>query len=211
MRHHAVGGNHEVLNQLGGVILLLLHHVDHLRIQHQRKHFVGLKVERTIFIAPTPQFLRHLVLQAQLGPEIGGRGHFRRRCCRALQPRSHRVVLQLRLVANQGAKDVARSYVAVSVHHRFDDHAQAVLMFQQRSLARGKFFGQHGEVADSGVDRRRFPGGMLIDRSLPGDEGIYIGDADQNSDVAIRQSFRNLDLIQVAGGVVVDRGPQLIA
>ena len=53
-------------------------------------------------------------------------------------------------------------------------------MFQQGSLARGKFFRQHGEVADSGVDRSRFAGGMLIDGALLGDEGVDIGDADQN-------------------------------
>ena len=185
-RNYAVGGDHEVFNQLSGVVFLLLHHVDHLVVQHQGMEFVGLQVEGSVFIAAPLQLLRGFVLQAQLGLQIGGGCDLRRRRCRALQPRSHRVVLELRPVANQSAINVAGGYVAVGVHHKFDDHAQAVLIFQQGSLARGKLFGEHGEVSDSCIHRRRFSGGMLINRALLGDEGIQVGNADQNFCFAIR-------------------------
>ena len=39
---HAVGGNHEVFNQFGGTILLLLHDIDDLIVEHQ-----GLKIRRS--------------------------------------------------------------------------------------------------------------------------------------------------------------------
>ena len=81
-------------------------------------------------------------------------------------------------------------------------------MFQQGSLARGKFFRQHGEVSDSGVDGRRFPRGMPINGALLRNEGVYVGNADENFDIAVRQSFRNFDLIQIAGSIIVNRRPQ---
>jgi hypothetical protein len=52
---------------------------------------------------------------------------------------------------------------------------------------------------------------MLIDRGLLGDEGVYVGNADKNFYIAVRQLLRNLDLIQIAGRVIVDGRPQLTA
>src|ERR1700733_7353075 len=100
----------------------------------------------------------------------------------------------MRLITNPGTIDIARSDVAVAIYDELDDHTEPVLIFQQGSLARGKIFRQHGKVPDSSVDSRRFPGGMLIDRALFGDERVHISNADQDLCVAVRQLLRNLDL-----------------
>ena len=47
-RDHSIRGNHKVFDQLGGAVLLLLHDIDHLFVQHQRMNFVGLKVQRAV-------------------------------------------------------------------------------------------------------------------------------------------------------------------
>ena len=59
--------------------------------------------------------------------------------------------------------------------------------------------------------RGRFAGGMLIDRAQFGNVGVYVGDSDQNLHIAVWQSFRNFDLIEIARCVVVDRRPEPIA
>ena len=52
---------------------------------------------------------------------------------------------------------------------------------------------------------------MLVDRGLLRDEGINVGDADHDFHVAIGDAFGDLDLIEVARGVVVDGRPEQIA
>ncbi len=86
--------------------------------------------------------------------------------------------------------------MAAGVDQEFADDAQAILIFQQRSLARRKFLGKHGKVAYSGIDRGCLFGGVLIDRGLFGDECIYVGDANQNLYVTVGQAFGNFDLIR---------------
>ncbi len=52
---------------------------------------------------------------------------------------------------------------------------------------------------------------MLIDRRVFGDKGVHIGDSDHHFDVAVGQAFGNFDLVEIFGGVVVDRGPKQIS
>ena len=52
---------------------------------------------------------------------------------------------------------------------------------------------------------------MLIDRGLLRNESIHVRDADHNFDVAIRKALGDLDLIEVARGIVVDGRPQQIS
>src|SRR5260370_29422080 len=42
-------------------------------------------------------------------------------------------------------------------------------------------------------------------------KGVYVGDANHHFDVAIRQALGDLDLVEVFGCVVVNRGPQQAA
>ena len=52
---------------------------------------------------------------------------------------------------------------------------------------------------------------MLVDRSLLGDEGIHIRDADHDLHIAIGSAFGDFNLIQIARSVVVDGGPEQVA
>ena len=51
----------------------------------------------------------------------------------------------------------------------------------------------------------------MIGRSLLGDEGIHVCNADHDLHVAIGSAFGDFNLIQIARGVVVDRGPEEVA
>ena len=47
----SVGRNHEVFDQVGRAILLLLYHIDDLIVQHQRMNFIRLQVQRAVLLA----------------------------------------------------------------------------------------------------------------------------------------------------------------
>ncbi len=65
-RHYAIGGDHEVFDQFGGVVLLLIHQVNDLLIEHDRAHFAGFDVQCALPVALIPQRLRGFILQFEL-------------------------------------------------------------------------------------------------------------------------------------------------
>src|SRR3981081_859376 len=65
-RHHSVSGDHEIFNQFRGTILLLLYNVQNLVVQHQRTHFVGLKVQSSMTVTLILQLLSDFILQLEL-------------------------------------------------------------------------------------------------------------------------------------------------
>ncbi len=52
---------------------------------------------------------------------------------------------------------------------------------------------------------------MAVDNRAFYDARVHVGDADQHADAAIGQLLGPLDLIQILGGVVVERGPEQLA
>jgi len=154
--------------------------------------------------------LSHFVLKLQLFLQFLRRCNLRRRSGAPFEPRAYRVVLELGLVADDGSINIGGFYVAPCVHDVLGHDAETVLSFKQRRCARGKFFRQHGEVADSGIDRGGFPLGVLVDGSSARDECIHVRDADSDLYLAVGDGFGHFDLIEVARGVVVDRGPEQV-
>ncbi len=69
-RNDSVGGNHEVFDQIRGAVLLLLHDIDDLIVQHKGMHLVGLQVERTVLEALGLELLRDFILKFQLCLQI---------------------------------------------------------------------------------------------------------------------------------------------
>ena len=52
---------------------------------------------------------------------------------------------------------------------------------------------------------------MLVDGSLLGDEGIHVCNTDHDLHIAVGSALGDFNLIQIARGVVVDRGPEEVA
>jgi hypothetical protein len=82
------------------------------------------------------------------------------------------------------------------------------LVFVQAGQVGGKLHRQHGEVVDSGVDGLGLGLRGQIERRALGDGGSDIGDADQDTRSAVGGGLGVFDLVEVAGGVVVDRRPE---
>lgn len=114
----------------------------------------------------------------------------------------------MRLVTDDRAVHAARLDHAGAVNYELDDYAQPVLVIEQGSLSCGKLFGEHGKIPYSGVHRCRFASRVLVDRRQLGRERIYVGDADHDLDAAIGQPLGDLDLIEIARRVVIDRRPE---
>ena len=182
-----------------------------LIVEHEGMDFVGLQVERALLEALILQLLRNLILQFQLRLQIAGSSDLRRSRSGSLQPCANGVVLQLSFIADDRAIDAGRLQSSRGIHHEFDHDAQAILIFEQRACAGGKFFGEHGEIADSRVDGGGFAGGVPVNRCLLGDKGVDVRNADHDFHVAIRGAFGDFNLIEVARRIVVDGGPEQIA
>ena len=114
-------------------------------------------------------------------------------------------------VSNQRSIYVGRFNVAIGADDEFDDDAEAVLVLEERSNTGRKLLGQHGEVSNPRVHGGCFAGGVLIDWSHFRYEGIDIGDPHHDFDIAIGCTLHDLNLIEVARGIVVDGGPQEVA
>ncbi len=52
---------------------------------------------------------------------------------------------------------------------------------------------------------------MLVDHGAFFHARVYVGDADEDANAAIRKLLRPLDLIEIFRGVVIDGGPEQVA
>jgi len=209
--YYSVGGDHEVFDQHGRPVALLLHYFDGSALQHDRHHFGGIDVQRAMFVAELLQGLRRLILQLELLLQFGGGGYLGRGAGCAFEPGSHRVIGELRFVADDGAVDVARLDCARGIDHELDDNRGAVDIGEQGRGSGRKLVGDHREIHDAGIDRGGFARGMLVDGGIFGDEGVDVGDAYHDLNAAVGQALGYFDLVEVFRGVVVDRRPEQAA
>ena len=99
---------------------------------------------------------------------------------------------------------------ALGVHDEFGDHRGAVLVLVERGEIGGELVGQHGEVAGGGIDGLGLMRGVLVDGGVLRHGCRNVGHADAHTDAA-GDALGPLDLIEIARGVVVDRGPEQAA
>src|ERR1700722_6445728 len=70
--HYAVGGAHEILDQIGRAVLCGFDHINNMVVVEQGYDFAGVEIERAV---PVPQLLKRLgyfILQFELGLQVGG-------------------------------------------------------------------------------------------------------------------------------------------
>ena len=119
--------------------------------------------------------------------------------------------MQLSLVADQRAINARRFDNSTGIDDELGYDAEAILIFEQRRFAGGKFFGKHGEIPNSGINRGGLLRGVLIDRGRLGNKCIHVGNADHDFHVTIRDTFGHFDLIEITRRVIVDGRPEQIA
>ena len=126
----------------------------------------------------------------------------------ARQPRRHVFVDELRVVAHQRAVHLLAADLAARIDHELDDQRRAIDVRKERREIVREALGEHRKDGEARVERRRRARGVLVDRAVLRHEGVDVGDADQNANVAVRQALAHLDLIEIARLAVVDRRPE---
>ena len=159
-------------------------------------------------VAPADHPAGGLVLELELGGERRRGGDFGGRGPGPIKPCADAVVGQLRLIPHQGAMDLSVGDGSLWIDCELGDHRGAVLALVQGSQSLGELRREHGEDLDSGVDRGGFGARVLVERGIFVYGSVDIGDADEDADAAVGEGFGPLDLVEVAGGVVVDGGPE---
>ena len=210
-RRDAVGGDHEVLDQVLGAVVALLLEVGHLAVDHDRARLPGLEVERPLLVAQAAQAAGGLVLELHLVGDPRHRGHPGRHRPLAFEPGGHRVVSELGAVVDAGLVDVRGGDRAVGGDRHLDHDRQPVLPLVERGDAGRQALGEHGEGVAGGVDR----GGVLprvgVDRRAGVHQILDVRDGHPHLDAAAGELRGDLQLVEVPGVVVVDRGPEEIA
>ena len=137
--------------------------------------------------------------------------HFGRRRPLAFEPGANAVVSQLRPVAHQGAIRLAIGSSAGRIHLELDHNGGAVFIFVERRNPFGELGRQHGKNLHARVNRGGFTAGVAVDHCAFGHASVHVGHAHEYATAPIGQLFRPLDLVEILGCVVVDRGPQQAA
>ena len=172
-------------------------------VVHDGTELVAAKGEGAAAAAGGAQGVGGLVLELELRLDFGG---VRGRGAGVFQPRADVAIGELGTVADAGAEDGGLGELAIGRHDEFDDHGGALFALDQGSQIEGEALRQHGKGVDAGVDGGGFVGGVAIDGRALGDGGIDVGHADAHANAAVG-AFGPLDLVEVAGIVVVDGRP----
>ena len=85
--------------------------------------------------------------------------------------------------------------------------ARAILPSLQGREVGGQPLGQHRENLARRVNRRGVGPGVLVERRAPLHRGVHVGDGHEDLHRATRQGLGHRELVEIAGIVVVDRGP----
>ena len=122
------------------------------------------------------------------------------------EPRADAGVGELGAVADDGAGDFFVEHLALGADGEAHHDGEAVAVFVERGDAGGELEGEHGEVFYGGVDGLGLLLGVLVDGRALVNGGGYVADGNAEEDAA-GDAIGYFDLIEVAGGVVVDGGP----
>ncbi len=205
--HGHVGRDHEVLDDVARAVVNRDLEVDHLAARDHRPRLDRLEIEQAVAAAEGAQPLGRFVLQTDLFLEAGHRGHFRGNRRSAFEPRAHRVVGELRAAMDQGAMDIVADDRSRGADVHLDHDRPAVLARVQRREIGGEALREHGEDERPRIDGSRAVAGMAVRGRVLAHHLVHVGDGDEEPDVIVGQALRHLDLVEVAGLAVVDRGP----
>ena len=180
MRGDAIGGDHELFDQLFRSIGFIGKQIAQDAPAEHRLCFDRFQVERAARAAHGAQRLRHFILGTKLLIHARHSGHPRGRRAGAGKPRAHGVVRQLGAIDDPGAIQIRLHDHTRGIDGHVGNERETFLIFAQRGEIRGKFLGQHGKNRRGRVDRGRIDTGMIVDGRAGLDHGIHIGDRHQN-------------------------------
>ena len=170
LRGHAVCGDHEVVDELGGAVLSIHIETANIVAVEHGPRANGVEAERAVLASALAQALGHSVLQPQVLVQAGHAADWRRHGALAVKPGRHAVVGQRGMIANARAVDVGVLHRAVDIHLHLDHDGQPnVAGVQRREIGRRVGLG-HGELIEIArgvvVDRRPGQGREVADRTV---------------------------------------------
>ncbi len=214
--HGLVGGDHEVGDEVGGAVLGDSLDGLNFAVDDDGIGFDTVEVKRTHGEALLVQELGGRILQAQLRGEggVGVEAGFGAAVGAwfGFEPGAGGGVGKLGMVTDERGVDGGVGRGAGRIDDELDDDGGAVLILVKAGEVGRKREREHREVVDGGVDGLGLRGGGEIERRAFGDGGGDVGNGDENAD-AVRLGCRRgvlrvFDLIEIAGGVVVDGRPE---
>ena len=216
-RHGLVGGDHEVFDEGGGAIVGEGLEGLNFAVDDDRVGFDAVEVKGAHGGALGAEALGGGILQAELGGKGWIAEEFRLGAgvgpWIVFKPGADGGVGELGLVADEGGVNGGCGEQACGGDGELNDEGAAVLLVVEAGEVCGKLDGEHGEVVDGGVDGLGLGLGGEVEGGALGDDGGYVGDADKDADGAFGGlpgvcDLGILNLIEVAGGVVVDGRPE---
>ena len=207
----AVGGDHEVLDQLLGAVLALGRQAAHRVAGEQRLDLDGLQLEGAALVTAGAQQLGDAVLQEQVVGEPCDGGGAGRRPGGAGQPRADLAVGKLRVVVHQRPVDGLAGDVSAGGDSELGHHRRPVLARVQGGQVGAEAVGEHGEGVPRRVDRGRVDAGV----GVQGGAGVHgtadVGDRHEDPRPPVAGVLRHRELVEVERVVVVDRAPEEVA
>ena len=207
----AVGGDHEVLDQLPRAVLLVGEEVgEHVAVEH-RPGLERREAERAAVVAQLLHRLRHPILKTELRVEPGDRGDARRHGCPPGEPRGDSVVGELGVVDDARAIDVAVRHGAVRADRRRDDQREPLLALAERREVGRQLLGEHRKDFGRRVHRGRVHLRVAVDRRAFADHRVHVGDRDEDRHGVPARRRGDRELVEVSRVVVVDGSPGEVA
>ena len=169
LRGHAVCGDHEVVDELGGAVLSIhIETVSIVAVEHGPRAN-GVEAERAVLAPARAQALGHSVLQPQVLVQAGHAADWRRHGALAVKPGRHAVVGQRGMIANARAVDVGVLHRAVGIHLHLDHDGQPnVAGVQRREIGRRVGRVMRRCQPGRGIRRRVVPRGPAPRTPAPG-------------------------------------------
>jgi hypothetical protein len=159
-------------------------------------------------MALSAQALGRAVLEAEVLLEPGDGGEGLGGLGLALEPGGDGIVGELGAVVDGGAVDVGAGDLAVGLDDHLDDHGEAVFACHQGGQVPGEALREHGVDLGGGVDGGRVLARVGVDCGALGNQGVDVGDGDEETGPAALEGFGDGDLVEISRVVVVDRAPE---
>ena len=208
LRGHAVGGDHEVLDQLPRAVRLVGSEIgEHVTVEH-RPGLERLEAQRAAVMAQRLHRLRDPILKPELRVEAGDRGDARRRRRRAVEPRGDGVVGELGVVDDARAIDVAARRCAVRPDRHIDDHREPLPALAEGGEVGRQLLGEHRKDFGRRVHRGRVRLRVAVDRGALPHDRVHVGDRDQDRHRVAARRLGDRELVEIPRVVVVDGGPE---
>ena len=167
-RHRAVRRDHEVLDHIGGGVLLRLLDCRYLAMIADGSRFHRLDLERTIVDASLAQSSRNFRLQPELCLQPANSRCLLWSAGPVIDPVANSGIRQLRLVRHPSPVYVGRLHRSIDTDHHLHHHGFPIRCLEERSRTSRQLCRNHRKDDSAGVDGGSLRRRVGVDRRTLG-------------------------------------------